>query len=31
MSATYFDEENEAPRIQDGNKSPEIHHRDKVL
>ena len=31
MSATYFYEENEAPRIQDANKSPRIHHKDKVL
>ena len=31
MSANYFDEENEVPRIQDAAKCPGIQHKDKVL
>ena len=31
MSANYFDEENEVPRIQDAAKYPGIQHKDKVL
>ena len=31
MSATYFDEQNEWPRMQDAAKSPGIHHKNKVL